>query len=259
MKESDKLFMILDSSVSRFLTDIDVVAVMFSGGLDSSVVAHLSKHYTKVILYTCGMEGSHDLKTAWNASKLMGMPMEEILIDGSDVLEAIPEVERILETKDPATVTIALPLYLTIKEVKEKHILSGQGADELFGGYARYEKMENEELKAALAKDVEWLICTGITRQIKIAVHFKKEIGFPYLHKDIVNFALYLPVDQKVKKGERKIILRETAQDMRLPKDIFNVSKKAAQFGSGIAKFINKTAKSRGQTLEEFFEKEGKD
>jgi asparagine synthase (glutamine-hydrolysing) len=251
MKESTKLYELLDSSVHRFVKDLDFVAVLFSGGLDSSVVAQLARHYSKVVLYTCGMQDSHDLKTAWSSSKLMGMPMEEILIDDNDVLEAIPEVERILDTKDPATVTITLPLYLTTKEVRERYILSGQGADELFGGY------ESKELEKELAKDIEWLICNGITRQIKIATEFNKEIGFPYLYKDLVNFALYLPTDKKVSKGERKVILRETAQEMGLPDEIFNVSKKAAQFGSGIARFINKTAKKRDQTLEEFFENPG--
>lgn len=258
MKEVEVLSELLDKSVAKSVEDLKLVAVLFSGGLDSSIIAYLAKRYTEVVLYTCGLKDSHDLKKARIASKLMGMPLREIELEEKDVMDAIPEVENILGTKDPATVTIALPLYLTTKEADESIVLSGQGADELFGGYARYAKMKGEELKQSLVSDIEKLICDDILGNIKIASHFSKEIRFPYLQREILNFALYLPVRHKVRGDDRKIILRAAAESMGLPPDISAALKKAAQFGSGIAPLINKIAKKKEQTLKEFFEKGGK-
>jgi asparagine synthase (glutamine-hydrolysing) len=259
MKEAETLSRLLGDSVAGLVGDSDVVAVPFSGGIDSSVIAHLARRHSEVRLYTCGLEYSHDLKMARKASKLMSLLLNEIIIDKDDVLMAIPEVERILETKDPAKVTIALPLYLTTKGVKEEVMLVGQGADELFGGYARYTKMERKELERSLARDFEDLICDDVLGWVKIAAEFSKEVKFPYLGREVVNMALCIPSRLKVREGERKIVLRAAAEKMMIPMEISAAPKKAAQFGTGIAPLINKLAKKRGQNLKEFFEKGGKD
>jgi asparagine synthase (glutamine-hydrolysing) len=254
MNEVETLAKLLEDSVLGQVEGSKAVAVLFSGGLDSSVIALLASKHTGVHLYTCGLKDVYDLKMARKASKLIGLPLHEVILKENDVLDAIPKLVSILETKDPATVTIALPLYLTSKMVKETLMLSGQGADELFGGYARYTKMEKEELTTCLARDCENLICNEVLGYIKIGKQFEKEIVFPYLARDVVNFALYLPVEKKVKGENRKMILRNVAKHLDLSEEIYNAPKKAAQFGSGIAPLINKKVKKRKQTLVEFFE-----
>ncbi|MCK5548628.1 MAG: asparagine synthase C-terminal domain-containing protein, partial [Thermoplasmata archaeon] len=208
MKDAVELSRLLDDSVRETVKDAKPVAVLFSGGLDSSVIAHLAKRHSDIVLYTCGLEDSHDLRMARRASKLIDMPVQEIIVKENDVLEGVKGVERIMGTKDPAKVTIALPLYLTAKGVKEKVMLSGQGADELFGGYPTYLGHRLAGAETNLARDFEELICTDIMNNIKIASSFSKEIRFPYLNREVVNFALYLPVRQKVREEHRKIMLR---------------------------------------------------
>ena len=95
--------------------------------------------------------------------------------------------------------------------VKEDLILSGQGADELFGGYARYLKMEKDELQPALAKDLKMLVVQDIKMDLQIANHFKKSLKTPYLDEDVVSCAGNIPVEYKVNENQRKIILKKAA------------------------------------------------
>jgi len=226
-------------------------AVAFSGGLDSSLVAHLSRKSGQVALYTAGLEGSEDLTHAKAAAEEMGLPFRPIIITEKDIIVAIPEVARAIGTADPAPVSFELPLYFVAKHAEEDIILVGQGADELFGGYARYSKMAEREAEERIKADAESLISLGINRDKNVAALFGKQLFCPFLDKDVVSFALKIPIAEKITETEKKAVLRKAARLTGL-----NLSaerpKKAAQYGSGIMKVMKKAAKREGMGVGEW-------
>ena len=111
------------------------------------------------------------------------MFLKKIEIYAEEITEAIPKLAGIIHSSHPVKISFELPLYLCLANVNEKLVLSGQGADELFGGYARYVDMNQEELKVSLKRDTEALITNDIKMDYRIAELFKKTLKTPYLHE----------------------------------------------------------------------------
>lgn len=217
------------------------IAIGFSGGLDSSLVAFLLSKENKVVLYVCGLKNSYDIKIAEITAKELSLPLKKILISEKEVREEIENLSKIINCKNPLVLSFEFPLYFVAKNCGEKIIALGQGADEIFGGYARYLRMQNLEIE--LNKDIENLIEIGVEREKKIARYFGKEFLYPFLNEEVVKIAKKIPVEFKVKNGKRKIILREIARSFGLKKEIGEREKKASQYGSGIFKIVKKIKK----------------
>jgi asparagine synthase (glutamine-hydrolysing) len=244
----------LSHSISRNLMDMDTVAVLFSGGLDSSLLVYLIKHHVEnvnIILYAVGTKDSQDIRNSHSAADLLEMKPRNIIIDSQDILSSIPILSRIIETTHPVKLSYELPLYLGMAQVKEKNIVSGQGADELFGGYSRYLKMTQEELEFELEKDYETLVSQDIEMNHKVALHFDLTLITPYLDEAVVKSAQDIPLRYKVSDGQRKIILREVAKAFDLPPSMVNKEKKAVQYSSGIIKELRRLSKEQNMGVNE--------
>ncbi len=225
-------------------------AVAFSGGLDSSVVALLAAEMGAVALYTVGIDGSDDLKHAKITTEEMGLPFHPLIITESDIVSAVPEVIKAVGT-DPVVVSFELPLYFVAKNAPEETILVGQGADELFGGYARYSKMGESGAEERIRADVQSLIESGISRDRNVAALFGKELCCPFLDRSVVEFSLKIPIAEKITETEKKAVLRKAARlaGLALPAER---PKKAAQYGSGIMKVMKKRARKEGLCVGEW-------
>lgn len=219
------------------------IALGFSGGLDSSLIAFLLSKENKVQLYTCGLKNSYDIITAEETAKILSLPLKKILLSEKEIKEETENLSEIINCKEILILSFELPLYFVAKECNEKIIATGQGADEMFGGYVRYLSMQN--LEKELNKDIENLLNVGVEREKKIAEHFGKELSLPFLNKEIVKIAKKVPIEFKVKNGKRKIILREVAKTLGLKNEIAEREKKAVQYGSGIFKIIKKIKKEK--------------
>ncbi len=221
-------------------------ALSFSGGLDSGIIAYLMRDYG-VTLYTAGIEGSRDIDNAVESSEILSLPLKIIYVDEKKIIEGISFLRNIEPSINPVEVGFDLPLYFISKYADEKNIYTGQGADELFGGYKKY--LKNPSL---MEQDQELLIKRTLPRERKIAEKFKKILHTPYLSNEILNFARNLDLKYKIRDGERKWILRESAKIIGVPEEIVKREKKAAQYGSGIWKIMKRMAKKRGMKLDEF-------
>jgi len=215
------------------------VAIAFSGGLDSSVIAKVASESACPVLYTVGLRGCKDFDAAVKAADILGLPLKLIEIKEKDVLEAVPLLAQVIANDSKLIISYELPLWFVCKNCKENVVVSGQGADELFGGYAKYQKLKAEELLAKLKIDSEAVKNEGVVLERAIARHFGKGLLTPYLDNDIFSFALTLPLEEKINGGERKIILREVARLLGLG-EISQRKKRAAQYGSGIAKILRR-------------------
>ena len=224
------------------------VGVLFSGGLDSTVLAILASDRCKVCLYTIGTQGSHDLAIGEDTAIDLGLEWKGVVLEREQIMEALPDLSSILGTENPLVLSFEIPLYIVAGRAEEHLLISGQGADELFGGYARYARMSEEELRMSLDADLQGLLSVGAERERNLAAHLGRTIRHPYLHRGVVELAHALPMSEMIHQGERKKILRDVAALLDLGPAVSR-PKKAAQYGSGVMKEMKAEAKKRGVHL----------
>ncbi|MFW9968489.1 MAG: asparagine synthase C-terminal domain-containing protein [Candidatus Thorarchaeota archaeon] len=228
------------------------VGVLFSGGVDSSLVALLAQEVCEeVLLYSASSQQFHDRVAAASSAEELGMNLNSIEINEGVVWEILPHLIYAIESAHLLDVEIALPFYLASKQASEDGIsimLSGQGPDELFAGYARHVKILEEEGQNALdtqlwneAKETHEVNIERDDRAIAV-----NGIGsfFPYLSTSFVDLALSIPSEWKIRLGpqpERKVIFRELARHLGLPESICISPKKATQYSSGSSRILMKS------------------
>jgi asparagine synthase (glutamine-hydrolysing) len=229
-----------------FLTKVRT-AVLFSGGLDSTLLTAIAKHLTELHLYTVGYPDSHDIEAGRKGAEELGLPWEAVLIDDALLRSAVAFLRDRVGLTDPVTISFEVPLYLACVKVSEGVLLSGQGADELFGGYARYSSMSPAELEEARATDVQRLLFEGFLREVRMAQGFGKTLVCPYLDLNVIEVALCIPSEELFGELGNKQPLRRIAQGMGLSSA--KAPKKAAQYGSGVMKAMKRLAAAEGKDL----------
>ena len=175
----------------------------------------------------------------------MGLECAVTVIQAGELEDALLAVLPVIPGKGPVDVAIAVTQYFIARAAKElghTRILTGQGADELFGGYARYLDVEDVELQ--LEKDFGTLSLQGSRDQAVAGLHGTC-LSMPYLDLRVVNAARKLPDRGKVTGGVRKRALREVAARL-IPPEIAWYEKKAMQYGSGVEKEIRALARRSG-------------
>jgi asparagine synthase (glutamine-hydrolysing) len=241
----DELLSSLKGCIQREL--VSEVAVLFSGGLDCSLVTHLAAPHASLSLYTVGYEGSHDLKAGERVAKEMGLPWYPILIDDRKVRAGISSLRSTLLLHDPLTISFELPMYFVCSSVPQPMLLSGQGADELFGGYARYSSMDDDERGKAMRGDQDRLVAEGYPREALLAKSFGKTLSCPYLCPEVMTIARRYSSDEVIGAEGNKLPLRRLAAGLGLSSSIS--PKKAAQYGSGIMSAMKRMASKEGVQL----------
>jgi asparagine synthase (glutamine-hydrolysing) len=212
-----------------------------SGGVDSTLVAHLARRECVAV----GFPESHDLRQAQHAADTLNLSCTYVTITSKEVASALPDVIGAIPKKDPVNVSIALTLFFITRFAKEHgyaRILTGQGADELFGGYSRY--LETQTLAADLERDFLGLEAQAERDQAVAALH-GAYLSMPYLDVRVVRAARAIPAQEKVRAGHRKIPLRNVAE-RHIPAEFAWYEKKAMQYGSGVWKELQKLARKKG-------------
>ncbi|RZD36655.1 MAG: hypothetical protein CXT75_06145 [Methanobacteriota archaeon] len=216
------------------------VTVAFSGGIDSSLVAFLANKFTDVELIAVGTPNSYDLEAAVSAAKMIDMKLRTIIIEPSEMVLEGFNMQKELKLS-PIEVEFMLPFWIATKNSTNPILMCGQGADELFGGYARFRKTN---AKNNLTKEVKDLINRLPEREKKITNLFNRNLACPYLSKDVIKSAEKFTIKERIGKVG-KVPLREAASKLKLPEDIVNRKKKAAQYGSGSQKAIKDIIKHK--------------
>jgi len=218
----------------------DEGAVALSGGVDSALVAALARRDCIVV----GVEGSADLKQAKVVADVLDLSLKTVTIDPGRIEEALAEVLAVIPRSNPVDASIAATLYFVAEWAGDhgyERILAGQGADELFGGYARY--LETDTLAIDLERDFLSLPLQS-ARDQAVAGLFDAYFSLPYLDVRVMRAAGAIPAEEKVRGGIRKRPLRKVAA-LYMPIGVAYREKKAMQYGSGVMREMRRSARRR--------------
>ena len=241
----------LKHALQTTIDDVDTqnLAVAFSGGLDSALLAAT----VDVPLYTIGFPESHDLEAARTGATLLDRTVRVIELDHALLKTAVPRVARTIGRTNAMDVQIAVPLFLLAERVAEDgydHLLLGQGADELFGGYAKIARAPEDHRVAAetvrgAQREVIQTLPSQLARDWLAITEAGVDPSFPYLQDRVVRLALGLCDDQLVRDGIRKWTLRQAGTTW-LPTELALREKKALQYGSLVARELDRLARQAG-------------
>ncbi len=247
-----KLRIALDIAVKQQLMCDVPYGVLISGGLDSSLIAAIAaQHRFKRIeseeteeawwprlhSFSVGLEGSPDLKFARKVAAHIGTVHHEITFTIQEGLDAIKEVVRHLETFDVTSIRAATPMYLMARKIKSmgiKMVLSGEGADEVFGGYLYFHMAPTaKDFHDETVRKLFALSKYDCCRANKATAAWGVEARVPFLDKEFLDYAMSIDPADKMCPGRKieKSILREAFQDL-LPDEILWRQKE--QFSDGV-------------------------
>ena len=246
-----ELIELLRSEFSRTEYGGKHLAVSFSGGLDSTLLARLATERATITGIVAGSENSTDVKNARSSAAAIGIELREIEIDQELVTEGARRISEVTGSVDPLTISFELPLFFVLRSAVEDSVITGQGADELFGGYSKYEGLSEPDFKTVRVKDVERVLGPVSEIELRMATSQKKTVLRPFTSGEIVSYAMGLPLSLIRPAEERKVVIREALRELGL-EEVARIEKKAAQYGSGASLLLRKVAKKNGMNLGEF-------
>ena len=248
---SQRLHELLTSTISKNQTPPAELGVLYSGGLDSSVItALLIDCYSEAFqLLVAGINTAKDILLARVGADALNLPLTLKMLTEAEVEEALPIILSILGYIDVLHVELAIPLFFAARCANQFGITTlytGQGADELFGGYAKYEKYFRESGEDAVLTEMKSDLKTLNTKTLPsmkaIVSHNNCQLVAPFCDKAIIEFAMSIPLSCKLvhDSGEviRKQVLRLLAKDLGLPSEIVHARKRALQYGSGAHRIL---------------------
>jgi asparagine synthase (glutamine-hydrolysing) len=226
------------------------IAIAFSGGVDSAVVA---AGVPDAPCYVAGFEGCHDIVAARNAAAAMDRDLRVVELTHDDIRERVPELVEVLGRTNPMDLSIALPLVRVAEAAAADgydRLALGQGADELFGGYAKVGKAPDDPRVAAdtvhgARRELLGTIPDQAERDVLALRSAGVEPVTPLLHDDVVAAALRLPGDLLVDGDRRKVALREAARSV-VPDSVRTADKKAVQYGTYVSRELDRLARQAG-------------
>ena len=242
----------LSASVKRQLMSDVPYGVLLSGGLDSSITSALAKKFASKRIesgdkqdawwpqlhsFSVGLKGAPDLEAAKIVADHIGTVHHEINFTVQEGIDAIRDVIYHLETYDVTTVRASTPMYLMARAIKSlgiKMVLSGEGADELFGGYLYFHKAPNsKEFHEETVRKLNKLHQYDCLRANKSLAAWGIEGRVPFLDKEFIETAMNInPEDKMIKNGRiEKWVLREAFKDY-LPESVLWRQKE--QFSDGV-------------------------
>jgi len=242
----------LEDAVHRQLMSDVPYGVLLSGGLDSSVISAVAKKYAQRRIeaddkeqawwpqlhsFSVGLDGSPDLKAARKVAGHIGTVHHEIKFTIQEGLDAIKDVIYQLETYDITTIRASTPMYLMARVIKSmgiKMVLSGEGADELFGGYLYFHKAPNaREFHEETVRKLSKIHMYDCLRANKSLAAWGIEGRVPFLDKEFMDVAMRINPQDKMINGERmeKWVVRKAFEDM-LPESV--VWRQKEQFSDGV-------------------------
>lgn len=227
------------------------MAVLVSGGIDSSIIAFfVCQYFSQIHLYSLGTKNNSDFYFVDLLNYWLKKPLKKVIVSENEIKKGKKIVEKILKKNkvddNPTQLSLALSFFLVLKEIRKsqiKYVFTGQGPDILLAGYHKYKKIPLDKINQEIKKDMP-LLEIDKKRDQAIASYFGIQLVNPYLDHQFVNFSLTIPAFFKINFIEDKIyekyLSRRVGEKLGIAKEIILRHKKALQYSTGIIKLIDR-------------------
>ncbi|HYA54864.1 MAG TPA: asparagine synthase-related protein [Thermoplasmata archaeon] len=220
------------------------LGILYSGGVDSSLLAWELRHRPHLTLLTLGSEASTDLRAGRLGAEALGLPWKGLPLDERVVSIFEGRFSSGLAGASPVSKAVLLALGVAIDECPVRSLVCGQGADELFFGYAHYRGLttteaaqrSNDDLRRLLEHDWPWTQ--------RVAERLGKTIVAPYLAREFQEAAQRVPLEARLPDEAPKAYFREWARSRGLPESLAARPKKALQYGSGMERLLRRRSRA---------------
>ena len=235
--------------ISSYIEKSNADSVLVSGGIDSSLLAVISKKKLKSIkIITAGVDKSEDVYFSNKLAENIGEELYFAEINEENAVQAIKTLKKM--KLDTYNIIMGITEFIALKKAKEigcKKIMSGLGSDELFLGFYRHKTMEKEKLKEYQEKRLFYMPAFDLLRINSIASYFGISVVLPYLNDELV---------ENIKKMEKieyndKSVLRSIGKEFGLSNELTERRKKAMQYGSGVVKLLRDLSRKKHEKVGE--------
>ncbi|HJX23086.1 MAG TPA: asparagine synthetase B [Candidatus Bathyarchaeia archaeon] len=261
----EKLTDLIEEAVNKRAGRVGELALAFSGGLDSGILSKiLQREGIPVHLICVGMNDSAELSHAETVASDLDLPINIRVLERDEIEDAVSSLIWHLEDADPLKACLGIAFYFVAQEASrlgKSLLMSGQGCDELFGGYLRHLRVFKEEggeaLRDKLLSDVKNAYEASYEPNSHVCAAFGVEHTAPYADLTLINYALGIPAELNFGNDgvSRKAVLREVAKQLGLPESVYDKPKKAFQYGSGVDKVLRRIALDERLELREYLSK----
>ncbi len=247
-----KLLLALSEAVKKRVPE-KKFGLLFSGGIDSTAIALVLKRlgcsFKCYFAFASGKELGvpRDIAFAKRIAEKLGLELEIVPASREETEENLKKIVPLIESSNPMKIGVALPFFVACKKASAdgvKVLFSGLGSDELFAGYKRFARSNciSEDSRNLLLQMYE----NDFYRDDLVLMHHNIELRLPFLDRQIVEFALQLPKELKIRGETNKLVLRKAAESIGLEKEFAFRGKISAQYGSNFDKAIEKIARKNG-------------
>ncbi|PIN81652.1 hypothetical protein COV11_01490 [Candidatus Woesearchaeota archaeon CG10_big_fil_rev_8_21_14_0_10_30_7] len=231
--------------------------IFFSGGVDSTLLAFICKQANAdFTCYAVGLEDAPDIIESKKVAEIICLELKQKTFTLEEAHELFKRSAKIFEKPDTLNIGVGGVIIAATELAKEDNVtifMGGLGSEEIFAGYQRH--LDAKDPHAECWNGLKNMWQRDFVRDVTIAKALGITVLCPFLDKDLIIKSMGIPADKKINKEFKKIILREIAEELGLPKEFAWRPKKAAQYGSYFDKALIKLAKKSSLDKVDFVEK----
>lgn len=230
--------------------------LFLSGGLDSSLLALILKKFTdNFVCYSVGTKDSHDLKGAEIAAKKFRLNWKHKAYEQDEIEKIAQKTAKMYDKPDVINVGVGSVIVAATElaeDDKVKIFFGGLGSEEIFAGYQRH--VHSNNVTDECWKGLKGMWQRDLVRDARLGKKLGISVKVPFLDENLIKHAMGIPGDKKITNNHKKFILREIGEELGLPHELAWGHRRAAQYGSGFDKMLEKIAKKKAMTKSKYVE-----